>query len=335
MDGMTVLRLVLIAAMAAALNACGPGEAPEQEESAAPAEETVGEAATQPESSEPAAETPAVSTIPVVEVVAREYSFEAPDSIPSGWTTFRLDNQGAQHHFLMIYRLPDGKTQADIQSEVVPVYDAVMEQLQAGEMDKSAALETLGSDLPPWFFEVAFMGGPGLIAPGKSADATVNLSEPGEYLMECYVKGPDGRFHSSMGMQKQFTVTSGSIGSSPVDPDATLRLSNAGIEVEGDLQAGRRTVRVEYVEDPAGGFPYDVHVARLSDDTDVEALKNWMDWMNVGGLKAPAPVEFVGGAENMSAGSTAYFSVDLQPGRYAWISEVGATDNMYREFTIE
>lgn len=328
----TLQRVLLVFGLVFPLAACGPGEESAEQETEL---ETVGDAPATAEPEAPPAGESMDSTTPVVEVVATEYAFEAPDSVPAGWTTFRLRNEGSQHHFLLIYRLPDGKSQSDIQSEVVPVYDRVMAALQNGDMDKAAALEALGNDLPPWFFTVAFMGGPGLIAPGQSADATVNLSEPGNYLMECYVKGPDGRFHSSMGMQKEFTITEGSIGSAPVESDATLRLTNDGIELEGDFQAGRQTVKVDFVDDPPGGFPYDVHVARLADDTDVEELKRWMDWMNVGGMRAPSPVEFVGGAENMASGNSAFFTVDLVPGRYALLSEVGATGNMYREFTVE
>jgi len=46
----------------------------------------------------------------VVEVTARDFAFDAPDQIPSGWTTFRMTNAGEQEHFLYIYRLPENKT---------------------------------------------------------------------------------------------------------------------------------------------------------------------------------------------------------------------------------
>lgn len=323
----SVISTLLLAVVVAG---CGQS----QQEGSEAESETVGEP--KPEvSTESGTAKETLSTVPVVEVIAREYAFESPGLLPSGWTTFRLKNEGDQTHFLLIYKLPQGKTKADITEEVVPVYDRVMEALQNGEMDKSQAMEALGNDLPEWFFNVRFRGGPGLVAPGKTAQATVNLSEPGLYLMECYVKGPGGRFHSSMGMSKQFRVTEGSIEASPPGIDVEAGLGTGGIEAPEMLEAGVHTVRVHFREDPPGGIPYDLHVVKLSADTDVEALKAWMDWMNVGGLRAPAPAEFVGGAENMSAGNTAYFTLDLEPGRYAWISEVGATGNMYREFTVE
>ena len=57
--------------------------------------------------------------------------------------------------------------------------------------------------------------------------------------------------------------------------------------------------------------------------------------MNVGGLGEPAPATFVGGVHEMPAGYTAFFTVDLEPGRYAWIAESGAARGMVEEFTVE
>jgi len=270
----------------------------------------------------------------IVQVTARDFAFEAPDELPSGWTTFRFHNEGAQTHFMVLYRIPEGKHLADVR-EVAPVFDNVMEALRSGDVDKAGAMQMLGEQAPPWFFQMVYYGGVGLTAPGHSAQATVNLDTPGVYIVECYVKAPNGMFHSSMGMQHELVITDEASGGMEPDADVDLSLSNDGIATEGALTPGSHTIRVHYTEDPPSGFPNDVHLARLSDDTDVEALKHWMDWMNVGGLRAPAPAEFIGGAENMPAGSVAYFTVSLEPGRYMWLSEVGAESNMASEFTVE
>ncbi|MFW5927253.1 MAG: hypothetical protein ACOCSR_04300 [Wenzhouxiangella sp.] len=297
-------------------------------------------AATEPAEQQPAepaaeAEDAPADDLQVVDVSAREFAFEAPDEISAGLTTFRLNNQGEQDHFLLIYRLPEGITQDEVLSEAVPVYDRVMQMLQDGEIDPEGAMEYLGEQLPEWFSSVEFRGGPGLVAPGGVAETTVDLSEPGLYLMECYVKDANGMFHSSMGMQKQFTVTGPRGEAEPPESDFEVNLANAGIEAPDSLEAGDYTVQVNFADDPEGGFPFDVHLARLAEDTDTDALREWMNWMNVGGLMDPAPAEFVGGAENMAAGNTAYMEIELTPGRYAWLSEVGATEAMYREFTVE
>jgi hypothetical protein len=62
-----------------------------------------------------------------------------------------------------------------------------------------------------------------------------------------------------------------------------------------------------------------------------------MDWRQPGGLQTPAPARFVGGLQEMPAGSTGYFTVELEPGRYAWIAEVAEPQNkgMLLTFTVQ
>jgi hypothetical protein len=48
-------------------------------------------------------------------------------------------------------------------------------------------------------------------------------------------------------------------------------------------------------------------------------------------------VEFLGGLNEMPAGSTGYFSANLEPGTYAWIAEIPGTraKGMLKTFTVE
>jgi hypothetical protein len=130
-------------------------------------------------------------------------------------------------------------------------------------------------------------------------------------------------------MVHEFTVTDET--TDVGEPDADLRLtlsSERGIEMEGYPQPGRQTVAV-YFEDQTvheNFVGHDVHVGRLAEDTDLEELAAWMDWSRPGGLETPAPVHFIGGTNEMPAGETAYFTVELEPGRYVWVAEV--TDPM-------
>ena len=65
-----------------------------------------------------------------------------------------------------------------------------------------------------------------------------------------------------------------------------------------------------------------VHLVRVSDDLDLGELERWMDWSQPMGLQTPAPAQFLGGTNEMPAGTTSFFTVTLEPGNYAWISEV-------------
>jgi hypothetical protein len=116
----------------------------------------------------------------VVEVIARDYAFDAPAEIPSGWTTFRLKNEGKEHHFLLLQHLPEGKTLEEYMEEVALPFDSVWHELKRG-LGKAEAGALLGQLLPEWFASVKQMGGPGLVAPGGVAQTSVKL-EPGTYV---------------------------------------------------------------------------------------------------------------------------------------------------------
>lgn len=270
----------------------------------------------------------------VVEFTAVDYAFAGPAEIPSGWTTLRLANEGMEHHFLLLNRLPDDKTFDDYVAEVAVPFDSVWHELRSGAIDKAEAGAMLGRLLPAWYASVVQMGGPGLVAGGGVAEATVNLS-PGNYVMECYVKTAEGEFHASLGMARPLTVTGEASEASPPEADLEITLSNSELAVDGDVTAGRHTVAVHYQEQPEVGLGNDVHVAWLQSETDLSEVVSWMDWMNVDGLREPAPVVFVGGVQEMPVGSTAYFRVNLAPGRYTWIAESGAERGLVKEFTVE
>ncbi|MGH7571071.1 MAG: hypothetical protein ACREMK_04415 [Gemmatimonadota bacterium] len=271
----------------------------------------------------------------MAEVTAVDYAFQAPAEIPSGWTTFRLKNEGQEEHFLLLSRLPDGKTLEDYKREVTAPFDSVWYSLKAGSIDKVEAGRRLGSLLPDWYLSsVEQMGGTGLVAPGGISQASAKL-DPGTYVIECYVKTSDGEFHASLGMVRQMIVTDASSDAPAPEADLEMTLSNYDITIDEQVTPGEHTVAVHFQEHPEVGLGNDVHLARLEDDTDVDEVVQWMDWMNVDGLRSPAPVEFLGGTQEMPVGHTAYFTVNLEPGHYLWISESTAELGMLKEFTVE
>ena len=276
----------------------------------------------------------AASEAHVVDVTARDYAFDVAAEIPSGWTTFRMKNEGNEHHFFLLSRLPEGKMFEDYVEEVAVAFETAWDSLRTGEMDKTEAGQLLGHLLPAWYASVKAMGGVGLVAAGAVAQTSLNL-DPGTYVMECYVKTRDGTFHISLGMARPFTVTHEPSGASAPEADIDIALSNYEITIEGETTAGEHTVAVRFQEHPEVGLGNDVHLARLGDEVEVGEVALWMDWMELSGLLAPAPAEFLGGAQEMPIGHTAYFTVNLEPGRYVWITEASADKGMFKEFTVE
>ena len=276
----------------------------------------------------------------VVDVTIETMDFQMPDSIPSGWTTFRTTNKSAMAHLGVVERMPEGYGLREQQDQVAPVFQEGMNLIIAGDME--GALAKFG-ELPEWFGQIEFLGGPGLISPGKITETTVFL-EPGTYLLECYVK-TDGIFHSYNanpdldGMIAQFTVTDEPSGAP--EPVPTLEISigsEGGMKVVGEPGAGPHTVAVHFEDQVVYEhfLGHDVHLARLAPETDIEGLVTWMNWTLPAGLQTPAPAEFLGGVNELPAGGTGYFRTTLEPGDYGFIAEVPAADEkgMFHRFTV-
>lgn len=280
------------------------------------------------------------------------------DEIASGWTTFEFNNASGYDHFFLIWQIPDeGIEAAEAAGEPLldHFYQNITKSFQTefnpyinGEIEFDVFADSLVgtiSEKAPWFFDpgAKTMGGPGFTAAGTTSETTVNL-EPGEYIVECYVKNDEEVFHSYIGMLEYISVTEETTGVEEPDPTNTVTISSTeGIQVEQPLAAGSHTIEIVF-EDQASYAHlqgHNVQLVRLSDKEDQELLGNlatWMDWRQPGSLvdQAPEGAEFMGGTMEMTKGGTAYFHVDLKPGDYAWIAEVPnpAEHNMLKPFTI-
>jgi hypothetical protein len=115
--------------------------------------------------------------------------------------------------------------------------------------------------------------------------------------------------------------------------------SEGGMKVAGEPSAGPQTVAVNFEDQLVHEhfLGHDVHLVRLTPETDIENLIAWMNWSLPAGLQTPAPAEFLGGVNELPAGVTGYFKVNLEPGDYAFIAEVPAADEkgMFQRFTVK
>ena len=116
-----------------------------------------------------------------VAVALKEYTFEMPTELKAGAHTFKVSNQGAQPHEMILFKLADGKTLADMQ--------AFLSNPEAGGPPPG---EEAGGALP--------------MAPGMRAWTTVDL-KPGNYVAVCFVPDPaDGKSHLEHGMMMPIKV---------------------------------------------------------------------------------------------------------------------------------
>lgn len=273
----------------------------------------------------------------VIHIVTENMEFQMPDTIPSGWNTFRYKNLSPQTHFFLVDKYPQGKTLKDAKTLVIPVFDSGMKLINEGNSEEGFAEF---SKLPEWFSEVVFVGGSGLISPGNVGETMIKL-DPGYYMVECYVKMSNGVFHSSMGMIKELIVSDDV--SDITEPMADIKIdisSTEGIVLNDSIYRGSQTFSVFYKDQITheNFVGHDVNLVKLGENADIEVLEKWMNWVDPKGLIEPAPegVTFLGGVNDMPTGSTGYFTVTLEPGNYVLISEVPnpSSKNMLKTFTV-
>ena len=259
----------------------------------------------------------------VIDIVTRSMEFQSIDTIPSGWNTFKYQNLSNETHFFLMDKYPEGKTVENTLTDVAPVFEEGMDLINEGKSEEGFAAF---AKLPEWFGEIIFSGGSGLIAPKHTAVTTIKL-DPGYYIMECYVKMPNGKFHTMMGMAKPIIVTEEDSGNQPPEATVNITLSGEeGISYDKPITKGKHIFSV-FVKDqkPHENFIWhDVNLVKLENEANEDALEAWMNWADPKGLITPVPdgVSFLGGVNDMPAGRTGYFYVDLMPGKYAFISEV-------------
>lgn len=219
----------------------------------------------------------------LVTVTARDFAFDAPMTIPSGLTTIRLVNQGAEMHHAQVVRLEEGHTFAEL-----------MELASKGE----------GEGPPAWLH---FVGGPNVPAPNGASEATVDL-QAGTYALVCFIPGPDGVPHVMKGMAKELRVVPATAPSAPLgEADVRMTLRDYAFEIAPEIAAGRRTIRVEN----AAAQPHEVVVMKLAPGKTPQELMAWLQ-----SQAGPPPAMPMGGTAFLATGEVNLITVDFEPGEY-------------------
>ena len=268
-------------------------------------------------------------------------SFVGPTEIRSGWTTIRITNHSGMTHHGLIYRLPDGITEEMVSEQVVrPIQESLTANI-AGDLEKAA--EIMGT-IPAWINDFVYMGGPGMISNGVVGETTMFL-EPGEYVIECYVKtnGVQHNFNPTPGepgMVLPLTVKAEPGGMAEPGANVTLAISNSGYTIQdGSFVPGENNVRVKFEEQRLYNnfVGHDAHFFRIAPDTDIEASARWVDFFPNDGQQTPAPAHFVGGIHDMPEGSVAYIKLQLEEGEYGVVAEVPNAQEigLFTRFSVE
>jgi hypothetical protein len=116
----------------------------------------------------------------MINVVARDYAFDAPVAVNAGLITFHLKNEGVDVHHLVVIQLANGHS-------IKEFFDAMR--------DKGVA--------PAW---TKTLGATPTI--GKNGEAYVSVRlDAGRYILACLIPASDGRSHVAKGMYQLINVT--------------------------------------------------------------------------------------------------------------------------------
>jgi hypothetical protein len=223
----------------------------------------------------------------VVNVQASEYKFEAPDSIPAGLTTIKMNDTGKEMHHITLIKLDSGKTSADL----------------------AAGMKAMKPGTPPpaW---VVMAGGPNAAPPGSSSELTMAL-EPGNYALVCFIPDAKGVPHAMHGMIKDLKVTPNpQANMTEPTADITVTLRDYQFDFSTPLTAGKHTLKI--VTAP-GQQPHEFTFFQLMPGKTAADIPKYVG----SGMQGMPPALPLGGLSGVVAGRASYYTVDLKPGDYA------------------
>jgi hypothetical protein len=211
-------------------------------------------------------------------VSVRGGAVTAPDSIRAGWTRMRVEEDGAGH-ILVVFRLPDTATDADLAEFL-------------------AALDTARTTP----YAAVALGGPEV---GDIGEVVVQLTA-GRYVLGCVRRGAGGQRHASVGEAKLLVATASLTPDREIAPAATQEVGMVDFAYLGSDRwpAGSHVLRVEN----RGRQEHQLRLARLHPRSSVQ------DW-----LEAEDPNDHAttfAGIARLGPGQVAYLPVELPAGTY-------------------
>jgi uncharacterized cupredoxin-like copper-binding protein len=245
-----------------------------------------------------------------VTYVASEFQFDGPDTLPAGWTTVHLKNEGQELHHVYFFKLDEGKTLDDF----------------------TAYLESGAEGMPDW---ITSYGGPNAAMGPMEITTTLKL-DAGNYVATCVIPGSDGVPHMAKGMVKAITVSAeGGAGSEP-EADISVSLNDFNFEHSDPYTVGQHTVRVEN----NGEQDHELVIVKLDEG---KTASDFIAAFAPGAPPGPPPGMPAGGTAPIAPGQVAYIYTNLTTGHYAVIcflddlasGKIHAELGMVEEFDIQ
>jgi len=255
----------------------------------------------------------AENALPQVRIVARDFAFELPATMPAGPVSLTLANKGQVNHHAIVMRLAEGRTLADFRDALVTpeTPDPTITDLNFLMPDTS---------------------------PGTANQATVDLP-PGNWVVFSASVGdfanpvPDW----ALGSIAEFQVKASEGSGQPPAADMVLTLTDSDVDMPSSVAAGRYTIEVVNAGSNPNGYAF---FTRLDGGTTVEGLLAAMEALMNGTEPETMPqVTAVGGLMGHTLGESYFTTVDLAPGRYAVFTSIDDQGMPYtgmaKEFTVQ
>jgi len=272
-----------------------------------------------------------------VEVITNGMDFEIADEVKSGWTTFKYMNKSYEPHFFILEKMPDTLGLETYKKDLFPPFTSAFEHFEKGEIE--AGMKEF-EKIPEWFYRVELAGGVGLTSKKTTSKSTIFL-EPGTYVMECYVRMPNGMPHTFMGMVKELKVSEEPNSNEVPKADYNISISSEnGITFIDSLQTGNYTLSAKFEDQKQYEhlMGHDVNLVKIESDSLISSLNNWLNTVDFKAFRTPVPegLWFLGGVEDLPSGKTGYFEVNLEKGNYVLISEVpnAVERKMFKPFSV-
>lgn len=223
--------------------------------------------------------------IPKVTLVAKDFSFDMPATLPAGLVDITMSNVGVEPHQASLAQLKQGVTQ-----------DQVLAALS-----KSNGSTTTAESL------LTYMGGPSIIVANQSQEVILTLS-PGQYVAICALRSKDHVSHVAKGMIKFFQVTglSSDQTSQPV-AQGTVILKEYSFVLPGSLKAGPTLLKVTN----EGAVPHQIAFIKRAPGKTTQDITDFFEHRS-----DTIPFERSGGMSTLSTGQSGWIQLDLQPGNY-------------------
>jgi hypothetical protein len=272
-----------------------------------------------------------------IDVVTTGMDFELINEIQSGWTTFKYINNSEEPHFFIFEKMPEGIGIEDYKKDLFPPFIKAFTYLDKGNVE--AGMKAF-EEIPEWFAKVEVGGGVGLTSPYTVSESTIYLN-PGVYVMECYVRMPNGMAHAFMGMVKELIVNDENNNQKMPSSDLEISLSSEkGVSFIDSLKMGEYTLSVTFEDQKQYEtmLGHDINLVKMENEQLLDSLNNWINAANIKAFRTPAPkgLTFLGGVEDLPAGSKGFFNVFFTPGNYVLISEIpdAIERKMYKVFKV-